>query len=70
MNTTKQIDRLTARYTAFNTFAEFCKQMATGYVPTIYPNHRRGGRKVIGKVKLTEAVRAAGFKVYDGVKVS
>lgn len=55
-------DKLTNKYTAFRTFAEFVEAMRGGYVPTIYGTEP-------GKVRLTRIVRAAGFKVYDGAGV-
>lgn len=66
------LDKLTNRYTACRTFAELCAMIQKpgearqSYAPTIYPNNTHGGRKVVGRVMLIEAVRARGFKVYDG----
>jgi hypothetical protein len=67
---TATLDRLTRELTAFDTFREFCEAMAGGYTPTIYPNATYGGRKLRGRVALIEAVRAAGYRVYDGERVA
>lgn len=70
-----RLDRLTKEHTACKTFAEFVGIMKKEgdtrqtYTPTIYPNNT-SGRKVVGKVELIEAVRRAGFRVYDGIKVA
>jgi hypothetical protein len=66
-------DRLTRAVTAFEDWAEFEAAMRGGYVPTLRPAARPGrGRRQrewdadVGR--LTAAVRAAGFKVFDGLR--
>jgi hypothetical protein len=57
------LDAMTNAATAFRTWGDFVASMRGGYVPTIYPDSRR-------KRALTRAVRAAGFRVYDGRRVA
>lgn len=51
-------DKLTAKLTAFRTFADFVKSMKGGYIPSIYPENGRRYRI------LRRLVRAEGFRVY------
>lgn len=61
-NAENPLDAVTNAVTAFRTWDEMLASMRGGYVPTIYPDCRR-------KRVLTKAVRAAGFRVYDGKRV-
>ncbi len=64
-----ELDTLTDKLTAFRTFAAFCTAMKTGYVPSIYAKDNLG-RMRPAYVALIAAVRAAGFRVYDGEQVA
>lgn len=60
------LDKLTATVTAFQTWAELCEAMKTGYVPTLRKSES-SGRSWNKKVEtLAMAVAENGFKFYDG----
>lgn len=59
---TSPLDPIVKATTACGDWANMKRSMRRGYVPTIYPHTRR-------KRILLRAVRAAGFRAYDGNKV-
>lgn len=69
------LNSLTREATAFSTWEAFRVAMVSGYVPTIWPRPLKRNATAQAKffaecqVKLTEMVRAEGFRVFDGVKV-
>jgi len=67
-------DKLTNELTAFRTFAEFVAAMGgtperQTYTPSIYAKGHNG-RPDRKRQRLIGAVRAAGFKAFDGEKVA
>lgn len=74
MSADLMLDRLTVRVTAFGSWAEFCAAMRGGYCPTLRPvlnlTCRADVRWNAAVARLTECVRAAGFEVFDGRRVS
>lgn len=63
------MDALTSEFTAFADFNELAEAMRGGYVPTISLT-RVGIRTHARKAQFVEAVRACGFKVFDGRRVA
>jgi len=67
---TEELNSLTAKTTAFPTFAEFEKAMVGGYVPTLRPHagkskaQREWNNAV---VRLAEEVERRGFRVFRGI---
>lgn len=61
MDATHALDALTNAVTAFRTWGELVESLNAGYVPTIRPTTRR-------KRLLARALRAAGFRVFDGMR--
>jgi hypothetical protein len=69
------MDELTRKVTAFENFAQFADAMDGGYVPTLRPatrkpRSRRQQEWETAVVMLAAAVRAAGYRVWDGQRVA
>lgn len=71
----KRVNRITRRYTATDSFAELCEMcQPTGadrqtYSPSIYVREVNGRRNK-PKELLAAALRAAGYRVFDGSRVN
>jgi hypothetical protein len=61
------MDKLTKKFTAFESFNEFAEAMSGGYVPSLYCT---GKYRSKAKQMFVGAIRAAGFRVYDGRQVA
>lgn len=71
----KRVNRITRRYTAADTFAALCEMCQPSgadrqmYSPSIYGRDVNGRRNKPKEV-LTAALRAAGYRVFDGSRVA